>query len=111
LPSFAKINLSLRVVGKRGDGFHELCTVFQTISLADEIRIGKAGLPPLFFFPGQWDIDKTGTDGTNGTIFQIWWDSGTIDVKYNRYNNKVSHQAVPFPGPVGQYQQELRLQA
>jgi 4-diphosphocytidyl-2-C-methyl-D-erythritol kinase len=42
LPSFAKINLSLRVVGKRDDGFHELCTVFQTISLADEIRIGEA---------------------------------------------------------------------
>lgn len=42
MPSFAKINLSLRVVGKRGDGFHELCTVFQTVSLADEITISEA---------------------------------------------------------------------
>ena len=37
LPSFAKINLSLRVLGKRDDGFHELCTVFQTVSLYDTI--------------------------------------------------------------------------
>jgi 4-diphosphocytidyl-2-C-methyl-D-erythritol kinase len=37
LPSFAKINWNLRVLGKRDDGFHELCTVFQTISLKDKI--------------------------------------------------------------------------
>ena len=35
LPSFAKINLLLRVLGKRADGFHELCTIFQTVSLCD----------------------------------------------------------------------------
>lgn len=37
LPSFAKINWSLRVLGKRSDGYHELCTVFQTVSLCDRI--------------------------------------------------------------------------
>lgn len=35
LPSFAKINWTLRVLGKRDDGFHELFTVFQTVSLCD----------------------------------------------------------------------------
>jgi len=35
LPSFAKINLLLRVFGKRTDGFHEICTIFQTVSLCD----------------------------------------------------------------------------
>ena len=37
--SLAKINLDLRVLNKRPDGFHELRTVFQTISLADTIDI------------------------------------------------------------------------
>ncbi len=38
--AIAKINLDLRVLNKRPDGFHELRTVFQTISLADTIGIG-----------------------------------------------------------------------
>jgi 4-diphosphocytidyl-2-C-methyl-D-erythritol kinase len=37
--SLAKINLDLRVLHKRPDGFHELRTIFQTISLADTIVI------------------------------------------------------------------------
>jgi 4-diphosphocytidyl-2-C-methyl-D-erythritol kinase len=39
LRSLAKINLDLRVLHKRPDGFHELRTIFQTISLADTIDI------------------------------------------------------------------------
>src|SRR5579863_6708788 len=37
--SLAKINLDLRVLHKNADGFHELRTVFQTVSLADTIEI------------------------------------------------------------------------
>ncbi len=39
LRSLAKLNLDLRVLHKRPDGFHELRTIFQTISLADTIEI------------------------------------------------------------------------
>ena len=41
LPSFAKVNLVLRVLGKREDGFHEICTVFQTVSLHDKLSFSK----------------------------------------------------------------------
>jgi 4-diphosphocytidyl-2-C-methyl-D-erythritol kinase len=37
----AKINLSLKILGRRNDGFHELDTLIVPISLYDEIRIDK----------------------------------------------------------------------
>jgi 4-diphosphocytidyl-2-C-methyl-D-erythritol kinase len=43
--ALAKINLDLRVLGKRPDGYHELRTVFQTISLADAIGIAYTPAP------------------------------------------------------------------
>ncbi|MGA8036961.1 MAG: 4-(cytidine 5'-diphospho)-2-C-methyl-D-erythritol kinase [Candidatus Acidiferrales bacterium] len=39
LPAFAKVNLDLRVIGKRPDGYHELRTIFQTISLHDTLEM------------------------------------------------------------------------
>jgi 4-diphosphocytidyl-2-C-methyl-D-erythritol kinase len=39
MPSFAKINLGLRIGAARDDGFHELLTVYQTIRLHDLIRV------------------------------------------------------------------------
>jgi 4-diphosphocytidyl-2-C-methyl-D-erythritol kinase len=46
LISCAKVNLRLDVLGKRDDGYHEIRTVFQKISLADElsIAIAKSGI-------------------------------------------------------------------
>lgn len=37
LASYAKINWFLRVLGEREDGYHDLCTLFQTISLHDSL--------------------------------------------------------------------------
>lgn len=37
--AFAKINLTLDVLGKREDGYHDLKSVMQTISLRDDIEI------------------------------------------------------------------------
>src|SRR5437879_13281952 len=37
----AKINLSLKILGQRGDGFHEIETLIVPISLCDEMKIEK----------------------------------------------------------------------
>jgi 4-diphosphocytidyl-2-C-methyl-D-erythritol kinase len=39
IPAFAKINWSLRVLGRRQDGFHEIDTILQTISLHDTLTL------------------------------------------------------------------------
>jgi len=47
VPAFAKLNLSLHVLGRRADGYHELRTVFQTIALADRLTLRHAPGGPL----------------------------------------------------------------
>ena len=37
-PAPAKLNLMLRITGRRADGYHELQTVFQFVELCDELR-------------------------------------------------------------------------
>lgn len=39
LPSFAKINLDLRILGTRPDGFHDLKTIFQSLALFDTVTV------------------------------------------------------------------------
>ena len=41
----AKLNLFLSVRGRRPDGFHELVTVFQSVSVYDRVRAGLIGPP------------------------------------------------------------------
>jgi len=43
--AFAKINLSLRVLGARPDGYHELRTIFQSIALHDTLTIRSVAGP------------------------------------------------------------------
>jgi len=42
LPAHAKVNLLLRVLGRRTDGYHEIRTVFQTVTLHDLLTFGPA---------------------------------------------------------------------
>lgn len=57
----AKINLTLEVLRKRDDGFHDLDTVITTISLADEIRLRPAeALSVQFSGRRAREIDEDG---------------------------------------------------
>ena len=39
LRAFAKVNLGLKILGKRPDGYHEIRTVYQTVALHDRVSI------------------------------------------------------------------------
>ncbi len=39
LRAFAKINLGLRILGRRPDGYHEIRTVYQTVALHDRLEV------------------------------------------------------------------------
>jgi len=41
-PAYAKINLTLEVLGRCSDGYHEIATVFQEIDLKDTLSFGEA---------------------------------------------------------------------
>ena len=42
LRAFAKVNYALEVLGLRADGYHEIRTVMQSISLADDVELRQA---------------------------------------------------------------------
>jgi 4-diphosphocytidyl-2-C-methyl-D-erythritol kinase len=58
---YAKVNLTLEVLGRRADGYHELASLAHTISLADDLRVEAAdqlvcraeGLEPLLPTAGE----------------------------------------------------------
>ena len=60
--AFAKINLTLDVLGKRADGYHDLKSVMQTISIRDDVEIDvDTGKPWVL----KIDADGIPTDSRN----------------------------------------------
>jgi 4-diphosphocytidyl-2-C-methyl-D-erythritol kinase len=47
ISAYAKVNLRLEVLGKRADGFHELRTIFQTVSLHDTLEFRPSRRPGI----------------------------------------------------------------
>ena len=39
VPAYAKLNLTLDILGKRDDGYHELRMVMQTVSRCDDVTV------------------------------------------------------------------------
>src|ERR1700739_35584 len=47
VPAFAKVNLRLDVLARRADGYHELRTIFQSISLHDTLHVERSRQPGI----------------------------------------------------------------
>jgi 4-diphosphocytidyl-2-C-methyl-D-erythritol kinase len=64
MPAFAKVNLALRIVARRADGYHELRTIFQTLALHDTIELALTRRPGV-------EVSCPGTD-LNGKANLVW---------------------------------------
>ncbi len=59
LPAYAKLNLTLDVLGRRDDGYHEIASVMQTISMHDLLAIERAP---------AWSFEATGLSITGENL-------------------------------------------
>jgi len=58
LCSHAKLNLGLCLIGKRGDGYHELETLMHEISLHDQIKLKANSKTELWVGGKRWDENE-----------------------------------------------------
>ena len=63
IPAYAKVNLSLEVIGRRDDGYHEIVTIMQTVSLTDTLTIRQADALTV-------ECDAPGLDGESNLAWQ-----------------------------------------
>lgn len=71
IPAYAKINLTLEVLGKRDDGYHEVATIMQTVDLADTLTIE----PSAYF---SVDCDNEDLSGDRNIV----WDAAIALANY-----------------------------
>jgi 4-diphosphocytidyl-2-C-methyl-D-erythritol kinase len=88
LHAFAKINLGLRILGKRSDGYHEIRTLYQTVDLHDDLEVE--------LLPGQDGVhvdceDPAVPSGRGNLVYQacqLWKRAqrfkGRIDVRLKK---------------------------
>jgi 4-diphosphocytidyl-2-C-methyl-D-erythritol kinase len=69
LRAFAKVNYALEVRGLRDDGYHEIASVLQSISLADELEIERSrGGFELLFEPEGVEVGPL----EENTVYKAW---------------------------------------
>ncbi len=65
LNSYAKVNYTLDILSARPDGYHNLASVMQTVSLADTIELTRRAAPGIVFECDAPDRSDIPTDATN----------------------------------------------
>jgi 4-diphosphocytidyl-2-C-methyl-D-erythritol kinase len=69
LRAFAKVNYALEVRGLRHDGYHEISSVLQSVSLADKLEIERSGGGfELLFEPEEVEVGPV----EENTVYKAW---------------------------------------
>ena len=77
----AKINLTVYITGKNSNGYHLLDSVFQSVSLFDEIDIEKSDLISVSFSDKMIDGDKSVAYKAATAFFDCTGISGGADIR------------------------------
>ena len=84
LVSWAKVNLGLRILGHRQDGFHEIVTVLQSIGIGDliDMRLTEDGRREVTFLPSTSpeDWQKSILRLLNVAMDELDWSERGIEV-------------------------------
>lgn len=90
----AKINLGLRVIGCRPDGYHEIETVFQEISLCDRLE---------FHPSAEWSLEIRGADLDDGETNLVTRAAGLLShaARVPCSGRIVLHKEIPVGGGLG----------
>ncbi|HON00383.1 MAG TPA: 4-(cytidine 5'-diphospho)-2-C-methyl-D-erythritol kinase [Acidobacteriota bacterium] len=56
LPAYAKVNWWLEILGRRSDDYHELFTIFETVSLADTVKLTLETTPGIRLETEGWPV-------------------------------------------------------
>src|SRR4051812_47167860 len=85
LRAYAKLNLGLSVLYKRPDGYHELRTIFQTISLADVLEISfTSGKSTEIEMEGTPDIPDNLAERAARLVMQAAGKHGVVRLKLHK---------------------------
>src|SRR6266851_2845239 len=75
VPAYAKVNLRLEVLGRRADGYHELRTIFQTVSLHDTLVLETMRQPGIDLRIAG-NIQLAGEAGRDNLVYRAIADLG-----------------------------------
>jgi len=87
LKSAAKINLYLEITGNRGDGYHDLVMVLQSIDLCDRVDIRKIGKDEIHILCNHPDVpcDRSNLAYKAAALMQsIYPDIGGIEIEIDK---------------------------
>lgn len=83
LKAYAKLNLSLDIIGQRTDGYHELDGIMQSISLFDTVALEKANGITVSMDTGEVDMMRN-TAYKAASVFQERTGAGSASIRIQK---------------------------
>ncbi len=77
-PAFAKVNLTLDVLGKRPDGYHDLRSIMQTVSIRDDVTL-TLGTKEPWKLTCNWETLPQGSENLAWKAAEVFFQNARRD--------------------------------